>query len=190
MPPMSANIFQTKHTCPWWLCRAFDNPLRRLVHNPEKILAPFVRPGDTVLDIGCGMGYFTLALAKLVGEKGRVIAADLQTEMLESLRQRASRDGLLERITLHHSEPTHIGVPGPVDFVLAFWMVHEVRDQLPFLQEISDLLRSGGQFLLVEPRGHVSGKAFNSTVSLTLEIGFEIESNPDVRLSRASLLTK
>jgi ubiquinone/menaquinone biosynthesis C-methylase UbiE len=190
MPPMSTNIFQTKHTCPWWLCKAFDNPLRRIVHNPEKILAPFVKPGDTVLDIGCGMGYFTLALAQLVSEEGRVIAADLQAEMLEGLRQRASRDGLLERITLHRSEPTHIGVSGPVDFALAFWMVHEVRDQRTFMQEILGLLHSGGQFLLVEPRGHVSGKAFDDTVSLALKIGFKIGSNPEVRLSWASLLTK
>ena len=64
------------HTCPWWLLFTFDNPLRRLVHNPQEILRPYVERGDTVLDVGCGMGSFTLGLAELVGKDGRVIAAD------------------------------------------------------------------------------------------------------------------
>ena len=48
------------HVCPWWLAYTFDNPLRRLVHNPEKMLQKFIKEGDTVVDIGCGMGYFSI----------------------------------------------------------------------------------------------------------------------------------
>jgi SAM-dependent methyltransferase len=55
------------HTCPWWLLFTFDNPLRRLLHNPQKLLAPYVGRCDQVLDVGCGMGFATLGLAKLVG---------------------------------------------------------------------------------------------------------------------------
>ena len=78
------------HTCPWWLLFTFDNPLRRLIHDPEKILAPYVESGDAVLDVGCGMGYFSLGLAKLVGPEGKVIAADLQPQMLAGLKKRAA----------------------------------------------------------------------------------------------------
>ncbi len=53
--------------CPWWICYTFDNPLRRLIHDPERLLEPYVKPGMTVVDIGCGMGYFTLG----AGEAGR-----------------------------------------------------------------------------------------------------------------------
>jgi predicted methyltransferase len=63
----------SSHVCPWWLCRTFDNPLRQLIHNPERILAGLAQPGETVLDLGCGMGYFSISLAKLVGPQGKVI---------------------------------------------------------------------------------------------------------------------
>lgn len=60
-----------QHTCPWWLLFTFDNPLRSLVQNPQKMLRPYVKQGDIVLDVGCGMGFFTLGLAELVGQDGR-----------------------------------------------------------------------------------------------------------------------
>ena len=131
-------------TCPWWLLFTFDNPFRKLVHQPKEILKTYVNPGDTVLDVGCGMGYFTLELAKMVGESGRVIAADLQSEMLAGLQKRAERVELLPRIQLHRTEQNRIGVDNPIDFALAFWMVHEVQDQTGFLQEIYGVLKPVG----------------------------------------------
>ena len=95
--------------CPPWLAGMLESPLRRAMHRPEKLLAGLVEPGMTVLDIGCGPGYFSLSMARLVGPQGRVIAADLQPEMLARVRAHAEKDGLLERITLHQCEPMRIG---------------------------------------------------------------------------------
>ena len=71
-------------TCPWWFLFTFDNPFRRLFQDPVIILGPYLKPGDAAVDIGCGMGYFTLPLARLVGSSGYVIAVDLQKH-LESI---------------------------------------------------------------------------------------------------------
>src|SRR5512146_115103 len=107
------------HTCPWWFAYTFDNRLRRLLHDPAEILGGLAHAGDTVVDVGCGLGYFTIALADLVGPHGRVIAVDLQSEMLKRARRRAARRGLLERIDFHQCTPERIGLSMRVDFVLA-----------------------------------------------------------------------
>ncbi len=53
------------HVCPWWGGYFIDNRFRRILHKPEKILDPYVRRGMTVLDFGCGMGFFSIAMARL-----------------------------------------------------------------------------------------------------------------------------
>lgn len=81
------------HVYPWWGSYFLDNPLRRLIHAPEKIIGPYVRPGMTVMDVGCGMGLFSMPMARIVGNQGRVIAVDLQQEMFDVLR-RAEQAGV------------------------------------------------------------------------------------------------
>ncbi len=178
------------HTCPWWFIYIFDNPLRKLFQNPHKMLSPYVKAGDTVLDVGCGMGYFTLSLARLVGAEGKVIAADLQEEMLAGLRRRAQRQGLLERIGFQLSEPDQIGVTEPIDFALAFWMVHEVKRPDLFFGEICAYLREGGTCLVAEPLIHVSESGFESSISVAEAAGFDLAGRPKISLSRAALLLK
>jgi ubiquinone/menaquinone biosynthesis C-methylase UbiE len=181
---------ETTFTCPWWLIFTFDNPLRKLAQDPLKILSPFVKPGDTVLDVGCGMGYFSLGLAKLVGANGKVIAVDLQPQMLAGLSKRATTAGLESRIQPQLSQPDKLGVSEPVDFVLAFWMVHEVRQRREFLQEIYSLVKPGGKFLVVEPVIHVTGPDFARTVALARKIGFTTQDSPHVAASRSILFEK
>ena len=123
-------LLMDEHTCPWWFIGSFDNPLRRLVHAPERIFGWAGEEGQTVLDLGPGMGYFTLLLARMVGPQGTVIAADLQPQMLAGLRRRASTPGCWRRFNAIRPARTNQG-PGPVDFALAFWMLHEVQDRKP-----------------------------------------------------------
>ncbi len=77
------------HVCPWWLAYTWDNRFRNLFQNPEKILGQYVHRGMTVLDVGCGMGFFSIGMARLVGEEGRVIAVDLQEKMIDIVRKRS-----------------------------------------------------------------------------------------------------
>ncbi len=62
-----------------------DGKIRRLLQNPYKILTPFVTNGMTVLDYGCGNGFFSIPLSKMVGNKGKVYSVDIQKEMLDKL---------------------------------------------------------------------------------------------------------
>jgi ubiquinone/menaquinone biosynthesis C-methylase UbiE len=176
--------------CPWWLCHTFDNPLRRLVHDPERLLAPYVQPGMTICDIGCGMGYFTIGLARLVGPEGKVIACDLQQQMLDALMKRACNAGVADRICPHLARPESLGVEGPIDFVLAFWMAHEVPDQDRFFGEVFRMLKTGGRLLLSEPKFHVTRAAFDQTTVLCRAKGFTTEGSSAIALSRAVLMRK
>jgi len=83
-----------QHVCPWWVGHFLASPFRRFAHNPRKILAPHVRPGMTVLDLGPGMASFTLDLARFAGPAGRVIAVDIQPRMLREVEKRAAKAGL------------------------------------------------------------------------------------------------
>ncbi len=165
-------------------------PPRRLLHDPRRILAGLAAPGETVIDLGCGPGFFTLPLAEMVGPGGRVVAVDLQPAMLERLRLRAEKAGLAGRITLHRCAADGIGELPLADAALAFYMVHEVPDVVRFLGEVGGALRSGGRFLLVEPRGHVSAEAFAATVSLAEAAGLRVVATPRVRLSRTTLFAR
>ena len=185
------NIFLTgDHVCPWWLAYTFDNPLRRLIHNPEKMLEKFIKEGDTVVDIGCGMGYFSIGMAKLVGEKGRVISVDLQEKMLERVRHRAQQKGLLSRITLLNCSSDKLGVNEQADFALGFWMVHEVRNKDAFFNEIVTFLKPGAHLLLVEPKMHVKEDYFRKIIDVATNAGLKECSEEKIGLSRAMLFLK
>jgi len=179
-----------KMVCPWWLCFTFDNPLRKLLHDPETILSPYVRPGSTVIDVGAGMGYFSIPLATLVGPAGHVTAIDIQAEMLAALDSRARRRGVSERIKPHLATSDSLGNHPKADFVNAFWMVHEVPNQRAFLTEIFAFLKPHGLFLLVEPIIHVRKKSFLGTIQTANEIGFIVKDMPKIRISHSVLFTR
>ena len=175
-------------TCPWWMGYALANPFRRMIQKPEHVLAPYVREGMTALDLGCGMGFFSLAMATLVGAQGKVICVDLQQEMLDGLYKRAGRAGLSERIRLQQAAEDDIHATGPVDFALAFWMAHEVDDVRKFLGQVFSALKPSGKLLLVEPRIHVAAREFQRTIAHGLDAGFTVEEEPLIRISRSAVL--
>jgi SAM-dependent methyltransferase len=181
---------EQKLICPWQIVPLMDNFLRPLVHNPRRLFGPYVRIGMTVLYVGCGAGFASLGLAELVGDEGRVIAADLQPKMLEMVKKSASRAGLDNRIRVHLCESDRIGLKTQLDFALAFFMLHEVPDSRAFLEELHSLLKAGGLFFLTEPKIHVSRRKFEQEVQEAHSVGFTVWKRPEVRLGRSVLLVK
>ena len=186
---MIEKLINTKHVCPWWLCFTFDNPIRKIIHDPVKILGPYVHKGDTAFDIGPGMGYFSIPMAELVGPSGHVIAIDIQPKMLAALVSRANKKGVSERIKTHLASTDSIGFYEKADFILAFWMVHEVPDQQRLFSEIRDLLKPQGLFLLVEPLIHVSRKSFSRALETATQLGFSIKEYPEISMSQSAVFT-
>jgi ubiquinone/menaquinone biosynthesis C-methylase UbiE len=182
--------FLDRELCPWWFAYTFDNPVRRLLHKPEKVLGSYVRDGMTAVDIGCGMGHFSIGMARLVGDSGRVISIDLQQKMLDKVRKRAERSGVSSRISLRLCKQDDIGVAEKVDFALTFWMVHEVPDQKRVFEQIRSILKDGGKWMLAEPRLHTSAARFKKEVGVAQEAGFRVVERPAVTMSFAAVLEK
>lgn len=183
------NILKHEHVCPWWLCFTFDNPLRKIFQDPYKILAPHVKPGFTILDIGPGMGYFTFPLSEMTGSHGRVIALDIQPRMLQRLEMRSVKRNR-SNITIKLYDGENFLIDEKIDFALLFWMYHEVSNKPSFINELRSVLKPGGRVLIAEPKIHVSGKNFESSVRLFTDNGFSSLDEPVISLSRGVLLEK
>jgi len=184
----------TEHrVCPWWLGYFLVTPIRRLLHDPEKILTPYVHEGMTVLEPGPGMGFFTVELARLVGTSGRVIAVDIQPRMLDGLKRRLAKAGLVGRVDARLAEPNSMGLAdlaGRVDFAVAFAVVHEFPENSFFFSEVFQVLKDGACLLLVEPTGHVSATQFETELAEAAKAGLIPAEHPSIRRSHAALLKK
>jgi ubiquinone/menaquinone biosynthesis C-methylase UbiE len=171
-----------------------DTHLRRFIYRPDRLAERYVKPGDRVLDFGCGPGFFTREFATRVGDTGMVIAADLQEEMLDILREKLEPEGLMPRIRTHRCDPDSLGLPadlnGTFDTAFAIFVVHEVPDPAKLYREIAMLLKSGGTFFYSEPPFIVSGGEFRDNLALAQEAGFRVAETRFYFVNRAAVLTK
>lgn len=182
-----------QRVCPWWMGFALLLPLRRLVNNPEKILRPYIKEGMRVLEIGPGMGFFSLPLAKMVGLTGKVFCVDLQERMLNNLKRRAQNTNLSAIIEARLCSKYSLGIDdleGQIDFVLAFAVMHEVPEIEEMLGQINMAMAQGARFLIAEPTIHVKKKDFQEMVSIALKNGFIIKEEPRIKGASSVLLSK
>ena len=181
-----------KRICPVSRAGGLDNRFRRLVQNPQKILKKYLFPGAKVLEFGCGPGFFTLDIAQLIGEEGRVTALDIQHEMLDMVAQKIiKKKDLTDRIILYQSPKDKLGIKeNDYDFILMFYVVHEIPDKTRVFKELSNILKPNGKVLIIEPLFHSSKKDFLADISLIEQEGFTVEDGVKVFLSRSKLLTK
>ena len=133
-----------------WLVR--DS--RRKQENAAQLMEALnVKPGQVVCDLGCGNGYYTLRLARAVGESGKVYAVDIQKEMLEMLMERARKAGLADRIKPVLGTVVDPKLPeDALDLVLMVDVYHEFSHPVRMLREIRESLKPTGRAVLVEYR--------------------------------------
>lgn len=132
-----------------WLVR----PEREAEEQPEKALdALKLKPGMVVADIGAGVGYMSLRMARRVGPTGRVYANDLQPEMLAKLRENAAR-AKLENVVTVLGDVTDPKLPANMmDLVLLVDVYHEFAQPQQMLRKIRETLKPDGRLVLLEYR--------------------------------------
>jgi len=178
--------------CPWWFVRSFDNPIRRLLHDSEQMFGEWVRPGMHVLDLGCGAGFNTEGLTRLVGSDGVVVAIDLQPHMLAMTRRRLERVGLSERAEFVKSTANdlRLSTDQRFRFAVAFWMVHEVSNAEHFFKQVRNVLEVGSPMPIVEPKVHVGRDAFEASARAARRAEFLEKARPRVTLSQSVVLLR
>jgi 2-polyprenyl-3-methyl-5-hydroxy-6-metoxy-1,4-benzoquinol methylase len=184
---------RSPYVCPWWLGSLMACPIRKLIESPEKMLGSHARPGMSVLDFGCAMGYFSLPLARMVGEDGRVVCVDLQERMIAGLKRRARKAGLLGRVETVLCGPEDLGLVGrdaAFDLIVAMYVIHEVPNPPRAFAQLAAALKPGGRMVFAEPKGHVSEKKFSESLGHAARSGLHMIDRLAFRRARAALLEK
>lgn len=132
-----------------WLVR--DNREQE-EHCQTLLKALKLQPGQVVCDMGCGNGYYTLPMAKLVGKKGRVLAVDIQPEMLHLLDLRAKESQVFNIKPIQSTVVDPKLPEGEVDLILLVDVYHEFSHPEPMLAAMRKALKPTGRIALVEFR--------------------------------------
>jgi ubiquinone/menaquinone biosynthesis C-methylase UbiE len=180
-----AEVFVAK----WHHLLFYPDWIRRLHQRPRKFLGGLVKPGMTTADIGCGLGFYTVLMARMVGEKGRVAAVDFQPEMLYLAERKVRKAGVSEHVEIVQCSQDDIAVTGFFDFVLSMWVSHEVEDRERFFRQIRGILKPGGKFLLAEPKFRVGEELFTTICDDARGVGLRKIFEPGVGGSRAALFS-
>jgi len=169
---------------------ALESRLRLLLQNPKRILKSYIHPGMKVLDLGCGTGYFTLEIAKLLEKRGKVIATDVQKGMLDVLRHKLKNSELQNQIQIHNNLENTLNLTDKVDFIFAFYSFHEMKYIDSIINELQKILTQETKIFISEQKFHVSKYTFNTIVQKMENIGFEIYKRPKILLSRTVIMKK
>ena len=121
-------------------------------HTSRMLAALELEPGQVVCDLGCGVGTITLPMARLVGPAGKVVAVDIQLEMLAGLEQRLRAAGVTNVEAVAGDEKSARLAPASTDLVLMVDVYHELTFPAEVLASVHAALRPGGRLVLVEFR--------------------------------------
>lgn len=131
-----------------------ERPLREQEERTDLVIRNLpLAPGDVAVDLGAGTGYFTLPMAERVGPAGRVLAVDIQPEMLAIIEGRLEDDNVTNVETVLATESDPSLPPATVDLVLLVDAYHEFAYPAEVMRAVFASLKPGGRVVLVEYRG-------------------------------------
>jgi SAM-dependent methyltransferase len=133
--------------------KRFDDPARDAWQKPAEVIAAMkLGPGMTVADIGAGTGYFEPHLARAVGPKGRVLALDVEPDMVRYLNERIAREKLVN-VEAKQAALADPGLaPGSVDRILIVDTWHHIAERKAYAAKLKEALRPGGAVFIVDFR--------------------------------------
>lgn len=133
---------------PW-----LDRPQREDEERPELVLKALdLRAGQVVADLGAGSGYYTFRMAPRVGKAGKVLAVEIQDEMIATLRQRAIEQKMTNVEVIQGTESDPRLPAGGVDLVLMVDVYHELAWPYEVMMKVRNALKPGGRVVFVEFR--------------------------------------
>jgi len=139
---------------PAFIGRLLDSNLRRWVQSPDKLIERSgIKPGMTVIDLGCGSGAFTTSVARVVGEQGRVYAVDIQPAMLQQLKRKLLKPENRDIRNIELKEASAYELPfedESIDLVYMVTVLMEIPDRGKALREIRRVLKAGGTLAATE----------------------------------------
>ncbi|MBN1416139.1 MAG: methyltransferase domain-containing protein [Bacteroidales bacterium] len=183
---------KNNNVCPWWMGYMLLIPFRKFGQHPEEILSPYIKPGMTIMDYGCSMGYFSIPLARMTGRKGLVYCVDIHKKTLTKLKKRSVKYNVTSII-----RPLQVGknyhpadLSGQLDFILLFSVVHEVPDKKQLFSDLYTMSKSGGKVLFAEPEGQVMSQSFAKSLKLAQSAGFRVTDEKPMQNGLCKFLVK
>jgi SAM-dependent methyltransferase len=166
--------FMSYHGAGW-----LERPEREAEELPDRVVESLrLAPGQTAVDLGAGVGYFALRMARRVAPDGKVLAVEIQKEMLERLERRAAEAGIENVVPVLATEDDPKLPEGAADLVLMVDVYHELSSPEPVLAAVLRCLKPNGRLVLVEYRGEdprIAIKPLHRT--LERQVRAEVEAN-------------
>lgn len=148
--PQNPQEMHRMHSDPKAYIAALEDPKRDAYQKPHEVMeALAVKEGEVIADIGAGSGYFTLRLARHVGDTGRVYAVDVNPDMLRHLNGKI-RDLKVLNVSTILAPPDDPLLPQPVDRFLIVDVWHHIEDQAGYLALMKKQLKPGGQVVMID----------------------------------------